>query len=142
MIQDTLIYLKNARRMNKNLIHVESHVTDIPERLKEINPYFITMFNPKTQQFEVHRLDVAGHTLELNIPYTELDERAIRYAVHAREVEKVRKEVEENNAKLDREKREAAENVQKCKTRDLFDYCNRHMDKETFDDNAYSTRWV
>lgn len=142
MIQDTLIYLKNAGRMNKNLIHVESHVTDIPGRLKEINPNFITMFNPSTQKYEVHRLDVDGHTLELNIPYAELDERAIGYALHAREVQKVQREIEEHNRLIDEAKQKEIENEQKCKTRDLFDYCNHHTDKEAFPENSYSTRWV
>jgi hypothetical protein len=142
MIQDTVVYLKNAGRMNKNLIPVESHVTDIPERLKEINPHFLTMFNPSTQKYEVHRLDVDGPTLELSLPYDELDVRAIQYALHAREVEKVRAEIEENNRAIDEAKQKAIEDEQRCKTRDLHKYVTSHESKEVLDEGAYKTRFV
>ena len=142
MIQDTVVYLKNAGRMNKSLIPVESHVTNIPERLKEINPHFLTMFNPSTQKYEVHRLDVDGHTLELNIPYDELDCRAIQYAIHAREVEKVHMEIEEHNKAIDEAKQKAVENEQRCKVRDLHKYCTSHERIEELDENAYKSRFV
>ncbi len=143
MIQDTIVYLKNAGRMDKKLIYVEDNVHDIPRRIRqEVNPNFIVMFNPKTQQFEIHALRDNDQTLELNLPYDELDARAITFALHARDVKRVRKEIEENNARLDEEKQKAIENERSCKARDLFDYCNRHTDKETWDDGAYKTRWV
>lgn len=135
MIQDEIIYLKNAGRMDKSLIYVEDNVYDIPRRLRqEVNPDFVVMFNPETQKYEIHRLCRGMYTLELNLPYDALDARAITHALHARDVERVRKEIEENNARIDEAKRKEKEHEISCKARDLFDYCNRHMDKESWYD--------
>ena len=143
MIQDEIVYTKNAGRMSKCLILVENHVTDIPKRLQEeVNPSYIVMFNPKTQKFEVHRRGRNDCSLELNLPFDELDSRAIEYALNARDISKIRKGIEEHNAKLDEERKKEIAHVQSCKTRDLFTYCNRHMDKETFDKDSYKTRFV
>lgn len=135
MVQDTIVYLKNAGRMDKKLIYVEDNVHDIPRRLRqEVNADFIVMFNPKSQKFEIHRLCKDMYTLELSIPYDNLDSRTIDLALHARDVERVRKEIEENNARIDEAKRKEKEHERSCKVRDLFDYCNRHTDKETWYD--------
>jgi hypothetical protein len=143
MIQDTIVYLKNAGRMDKSLIYVEDNVYHIPRRLRqEVNPEFVVMFNPNTQRYEIHVLRHQDQTLELILPYDELDARAITHALYARDIERVRKEIEENNAQIDEAKRKALEDERKWKTKELFDYCNRHMDKETWDDGAYGTRWV
>jgi len=142
MTQDTIVYLKNAGKMDKRLIHVEDNVYDIPRRIRqEVSPDFIVMFNPRTQRFEIHRID-GRYSLELTIPYDQLDSRAIEYALYSRDVERVRTEIEENNARLDEAKRKAKDHENSCKARDLFTYCNRHTDKETWDDEAYKTREV
>lgn len=143
MIQDEIIYMKNARRMDKCLVYVEDNVTNIPRRLQEeVDPNFFIMFNPKTQKFEIHRRGRNDYTLELNLPFEELDSRAIDYVLNSRDIKRAREEMEEHNAKLDESNRKRTEHIQSCKTRDLFDYCNHHSDKETLDENAYKTRFM
>lgn len=143
MIQDEITYLKNSGRMEKDLIYVEDSVHDIPRRLRqEVNPDFIVMFNPKTQKYEIHRLCREMYTLELNLPYDELDARAITFALHARDIDRVRKEIEETNAQIDEAKRKAINDEKSWKAKELFDYCMHHSDKETWDEGAYTTRWV
>ena len=141
MIQDDIVYLKNAGRMAKNLILVEDSVCEIPQRLREINPGYVVMFNPDTQKYEVHIL-AERYTLELTLPYDELDERAITYALYVRDMQRVRTDIEENNKRLDEAKLKEQEHEKSCKVRDLFTYCNRHVGKETFGDGAYKTREV
>lgn len=136
MIQDTITYLKNAGKMDKRLIYVEDNVHDIPRRIRqEVNPDFIVMFNPKNQKYEIHRID-GRYSLELSLPFDQLDSRAIEHALYSRDVERVRRDIEENNLRLDEEKRKRKEDERSCKVRDLFTYCNRHMDKEAWDEGA------
>lgn len=142
MLQDYITRVKNAKRMNRNLILVENHVTDIPERLKEIDPDFFVMFNPKTQKYEIHKRVLHGITLELNLPFDELDSRAIDYLLNTRDVAKVHKEIEEHNAKLDEDRRKVIDNETECKAKEIFDYAYHNESKEKPDEGAYSTRWV
>jgi hypothetical protein len=143
MLQDYITYAKNARRMDRNLIFVENHVTDIPERLKaEVDPDFFVMFNPGTQKFEIHKKVEYGVTLELNLPYNELDYRAIIVAQNSRDVQKVREEIEAHNAKLDDDKKKVLDNEKMCKAKDIYDYAYHHESKEKPDEGAFKTKFV
>lgn len=58
---------------------VTSNVWNIPERLKGLDPRFFVMFNHKSQKFEVHVTGQPGTTFGLELPFPELDYRAITY---------------------------------------------------------------
>lgn len=142
-IRDEIEYLKNSGRMSRDLIYVEDNVHDIPRRIRqEVNPDFIVMFNPRTQKYEIHRLCRYMHTLELTLPFDGLDSQAIEYALYSRDVKRVRQDLEEHNARLAKAQREAIEDERRIKTKELFTYCMRNSDKETWDEGAYTTRWV
>jgi hypothetical protein len=142
MLQDYIAYVKNAKRMYRHLILVENHVTDIPERLKEIDPNFFVMFNPKTQKYEVHKKVLHGITLEVSLPFGELDSRAIDYVSSVRDAAKVRKDIEEHNVKIDEDRKKVIDNESQWKAKEIFDYAYHNESKERPDAGAFSTRQV
>ena len=83
-------------------IVVESHVQDIPQRLKEIDKGYFLVLNRNTGKFEVHHIDNKGSTYCLTNPYDDLDARLLDYV---RETKSERaaiifSEMEKKNAKL------------------------------------------
>ena len=77
------------------------------------------------------------HTPDWHYPLTG-DSQAIEYAcIPIRNVYE-----EEHNARLAKAQREAIEDERRIKTKELFTYCMRHSDKETWDEGACTTRWV
>jgi hypothetical protein len=141
LLYDEIIYQKNAGRMPENLLLVDSHPLDIPQKLKEVDPDLFIMYNPTTDKYEIHRRGYEN-TLEMNLPYQELDNRAIMAFVNGRDVWKVKAEIEANNAKIKADNEKRAKHEISCRLRDLHDYCSRHEREETLDENAYSTRFV
>lgn len=140
---DDINYFKNSRRMKKNLIYVQTNAFNIPERIREIDSGYFVMFNPDTGKYEVHHKE-QDYTLALNLPYDELDARAIRY-VHETRVENIRKiqaEIEANNEKIEFEKEMKRSDMMKDIAGDIHSYCTRHESKEKPDDGAFKTRFV
>jgi len=140
-LQDEIIYQKNAGRMSANLILVDSHTLDIPRKLQEVDPALFIMYNPTTDKYEIHRRGFSN-TLEMNLPYSTLDNRAIMAFVNGRDVWKVKDEIEANNAKIKADREQKIKHETSCKLRDIHTYCLRHVDKEELDQKAYTTRFV
>ncbi|BCV23298.1 hypothetical protein [Gelria sp. Kuro-4] len=57
------------------LLEVSSHVFDIPERLKEVDPQLRVLFNTDRQQYEVWGRDLYGPYML--VAFKELDQRAL-----------------------------------------------------------------
>lgn len=75
-----------------HLIPLFSHVHDIPQRLYEYDPNLFCVYNTNTGKYEIHSLNHFPDTHALNVPYGELDVRALRYLwrndlrVHGRDI--------------------------------------------------------
>ena len=100
-MRDRIVYFKNAHMMMPYLIYVESDVMDITKQLKKIDKNYFVMFNPRTQQFEIHNAAQEGSTLSLNLPFGELDTRTIDYAQKYR-IENAKKIIAEIDRKSTR----------------------------------------
>lgn len=57
------------------LIH--DHVSNVPQRLREIEKEYFVLYNKRTGHFEVHSMLNVGSTYCLTVPYKELDWRAV-----------------------------------------------------------------
>ena len=144
MLQDQIVYFKNAHCMFPYLIHVESDVMDITKRLKEIDLNYFVMFNPRTQKYEVHHAEQIDGTLCLNLPFDELDSRAIDY-VQKHRIENFKRiiaEMDAHNEKLKMERLSKSKDIAEQKAKEIYTYCSRHSDKDTLDDGAFKTRFV
>ena len=88
---------------------VTSHVSSIPERLKEADPRLFVMLNVITQKFEIHISGQRGTTFGCELPYPELDARAIPYVQERldQDARKVYAEVTAKNKKLNQKKVDA-----------------------------------
>jgi hypothetical protein len=106
------------------LIPVETNVYCIPERLKEIDPDFYVVFNTETQKFELHRENHTWDTLELNIPYDELDARTIEL-VKKNKIENAKKifaEIDKHNEMLQKKRWEEAIDEANQKAKEIYRY--------------------
>jgi len=139
-LQDEIIYQKNAGRMKRNLILVDSHTLDIPQKLQAIDPALFVMYNPATDKYEIHRRGMRN-TLEFNLPYKELDNRTITAFNNAMD-EKFLEKMEAENEKLKADRNNAVKDETDCKLSDIHTYCKRHVDKEYVDKGAFKERWV
>lgn len=140
-LQDEIIYLKNKGCMPANLILVDSHALDIPQKLRAVEPVLYIMYNPNTDKYEIHRRGF-DNSLELNLPYRELDNRAVIAFVNGMDIKRMGKEIEAHNEKLRADQENKTKDEIGCKLRDMHTYCLRHVDKEKPDEKAYTARFV
>jgi hypothetical protein len=137
-------YLKNAQMMMPYLIYVESNVDHIPERLREIEPHYFVMFNPRQQKFEVHNTNQNHSTYCLTVPFDELDSRTLDEVRRTR-IENGRKlmaEMEAHNLKLELDRLKAAKDKIAWKANEIYKYGKAHESIDRLDDGAYKTRWA
>lgn len=82
---------------------VEADVCDIVWRIKEIDRGYFVMFNLESGRFEVHHEAQTGSTLACELPYEQLDERAVRYVrrTSAARIMRYLEELERENARLE-----------------------------------------
>lgn len=108
-------------------IPVLSNVYRIPERLKEINPNFFVMFNSATQKFEVHDAAQTMNTFACQLPFDELDARALEYVQKYSFVnlDKLAREVEEHNDRLDEQRKSAILDKAGYKTKQALKYLDQ-----------------
>lgn len=143
-IEDKIVYFKNAHMMFPYLIYVENDVMDITKQLKQMDKNYFVMFNPRTQQFELHNAEQESGTLCLNLPFGTLDQRTLDYVQKYRieNAKKIIAEMEAHNLKLEIEKESRYKDSAREVIKDIYTYCSRHSDKETVDDGAFKTRFV
>lgn len=94
-----------------NLTEVTNDLFDVSSRLKSVNPNYRVYHNPQTDKFEVHDVSKPlDSTLAFVVPYNELDARTIDFALFTRveNAQKVFREVDDHNRKLQREQAYAA----------------------------------
>lgn len=87
--------------MNK-LLKIEKDVFFIAERLKNIDESYEVYFNLGQNCYEVHSTEQAKNSYCFHIPYPQLDERTLDYAIKTRSEnrDKIIKEIEQNNQLL------------------------------------------
>lgn len=97
--------------ISAQLTEITSDLFDISSRLKSINPNYKIYYNSQTDKFEVHDASRPhGSTLAFVVPYSELDARTVDFALFTRvqNAEKIFREVEDHNRKLQQEQAYAA----------------------------------
>jgi len=89
----------------KYLIEIKNDCFCICERLKDVDESYKVFFNLKRRCFEVHSFLQHGSTYCFTVPYSELDERTIDFALKTRSEnrEKIIMEIEENNRKVEQQ---------------------------------------
>lgn len=87
-------------------IKIENDVFDIVKRIKEIDSNYFVVFNKKKLKFELHHSAQPLTTYCLTFPYECLDTRCVdlTYKTRQQNKEKLIKEMEEENEKLEKEK--------------------------------------
>lgn len=99
--------------MTANLIQISNDLFDIVNRLKEIDADYAVYYNAAASCFEVHSSRQRGNTLCLKVPYEKLDARTVDL-VQATRVQNAKKlflQMENDNAKLVRQSREAGQGL-------------------------------
>ena len=88
---------------------VEDDLFGISRRLKSIDDGYFVFLNYKTGKFEVHNKKDTP-SLCLVLPYDRLDERTVRHVLYTRaeRVAEIVRRMDEQNARLERETRNAA----------------------------------
>ena len=113
-------------------IPVTSHVTDIPARLKAINPDWFVMLNARTQRFEIHDAAQPGGTMACALPFDALDARAIEYArrYHVSRLAETAREIDAFNENLEREAQQRYMAQAAERTREALHYLRRRPDAD------------
>lgn len=141
MNNDKLTYRINIGDTMPGLILVEDNVFNIPSRLKEIDPGYFVMFNPASQQYELHN-EYQDTTYCLTFPFDGLDCRAIDYTMETRIERKdiILKQIKRHNEKVEADRRNRFD--------DKIDYIAREVHRSALrrneipDAGAFATRWV
>lgn len=143
-IEDDIVYFKNAHLMFPYLIYVKSDVMGISKSIKAIDKSFFVMFNPRTQRYEVHSSDQLDGTLCVEIPYDELDSRAVDYVQKTKieNLKKIMAEIEAENEKIRFDKEKNYLNTTREAAKEIYSYCMNHESKETVDEGAFTTRFI
>ena len=81
---------------------------DIADRIKAIDPDYFVFYSYVRHRYEIHVRGQRGGTLALVVPYDRLDERTVRLVRRTRRerADEYLKEIERENARLERLKRE------------------------------------
>lgn len=86
------------------LIKIDNDCFDICKRLKIIDTSYIVFYNLKRMCYEVHSFLQYKSSFCFTVPYSELDERTLDYAVKTRSEnrDKIIAEIEENNRRVEK----------------------------------------
>lgn len=89
-----------------NLIQIENDVFDISNRLKEVDKSYQIFYNLSSKCFEVHSTEQKKGTYCFKVPYPELDDRTVDFALKTRRenIEKIMEEIERDNRLLEEKK--------------------------------------
>lgn len=112
---------------------------DIVRRLREIDPNYFVVFNTKTNGFEIHNSGQYLSTFCLTVD-GELDCRVLQKVLRTRaeNAEKLLREIEDHNKKIEQEKLRVMEDETRFKLGEVYDYLKTDKDLT----GAYSTRFV
>ncbi|MFR5061511.1 MAG: hypothetical protein ACLTEK_00715 [Christensenellales bacterium] len=89
---------------------VENDLFDIAARLREIDSDYFVFYSYKRRRYEVHCRGQVGGSFVAAVPYPKLDGRTLTFIRRTRSerAEKLLKEMEEENARIERENIEKA----------------------------------
>lgn len=109
-------------------IEIKNDMFDIVKRLKSIDNSYFVMYDKKFSRYELHSNDQVGSTYTLTIPYQNLDKRTIDYVLKTRRenYEKLIKEMELNNQKLEQKEMSNILDKAKYDLTDKLKYYSRH----------------
>ena len=118
-------------------IAVTGDVLNITGRLKEIDPDYFVMFNRKTQKFEVHAAGQEGTTLGCELPYEQLDARAIEHVRehHSSRMAAIMAEIDRQEAERDRERQKRMQELH-ARAADGFRFAAKSRTSEAFPKEA------
>ena len=88
----------------KNLIEIRDDCFFIDKRLKDIDKSYQIFFNLERKVFEVHSSEQEKNSYCFTVPYAELDERTLDYALKTRSEnrDKIIAEIDQNNQKVEK----------------------------------------
>lgn len=91
----------------EKLFEVRNDLFDVSARIKSIDENYKIYFNGDTRRYELHHTKKKP-TYQLTFPFARLDKRALDYTVKTaiKNKERILKEIEEQNAKAEREKQQ------------------------------------
>ena len=91
----------------EKLFEVRNDLFDVSARIKSIDENYKIYFNGDTRRYELHNAR-KNPTYQLTFPFARLDKRALDYTVKTaiKNRELILKEIEEQNAKEEREKQQ------------------------------------
>lgn len=80
-------------------IKICGDVYNISKRIKEIDKDYYVMYDTSKQVFEIHNSNQIGSSYCLTLPYTELDERALKYVLKTQSVniDEILEQIENDN---------------------------------------------
>jgi hypothetical protein len=111
---------------------VTNNAYSIPQRLKEVDDRFFVMYNRDTGKFEVHVRGQQGTTLGCELPFPDLDYRAIEY-VRKYKADRTRanqREVEVFNDKLEQTTMRNTFSKANDKMAETIHYLDHHPSQE------------
>ena len=111
---------------------VTRNVFSIPERLKELDPRFFVMFNHKRQKYEVHVTGQQGTTLGLELPFPDLDYRAITYTRErmSDRLDELVKDMDRHNERLQQTSLEKAFDKPNAVMKEAIVWAEHHPSKQ------------
>lgn len=119
-------YEKVERRLREfeayHLMPIFTSATHIPERLWEMDHNLFIVLNTKRQKFEVHSLANIGYTYGFDLPFRELNDKALEYANKLdlkKHGNKIFREIDEKNEELERRNEKHKQNERDAAAREL-----------------------
>lgn len=90
--------------MRKNLVAITNDLFDIASRVRSMNNNYKIFYNRGTTKYELHCQGCVP-TLQLVLPYSQLDTRAIDYIAKTRvsNLDKIIEEITTNNEKVEKQ---------------------------------------
>ncbi len=116
------------------LINIDSDVFDICNRIKSIDDDYYLVLNTVKQRFEVHNKAQGRLSLAAVLPYDKLDGRTITYLLVTRreKAEKLIKEIEAENARIQKRAVDDSVDQAKCRLNDYLKYARNSADDIDF----------
>jgi len=113
-------------------IPIMSHTLDIPRRMKEIDPRYFIMLNTRTQKYEVHVAGQRGTTLGCELPFDQLDARALEYVrrYSVERTDQTIREMDRHNERLEQTKLDLTIDRANYKMADAIRYADHHPSKD------------
>ncbi len=124
------------------LIKIFEDVFDICSRIKEIDCGYFVVYNTQRKRYEIHHSGLKGSTFCI-VCEDGLNGTVITKLRKSRieNIDKIMREMEENNQKLERENQRILQDETNFKLKEMFDYAQKRESDSNFDD-GYKTSWV